>query len=84
MVDWIVNVTSAEVLNILKTSTWIASGLVGIVVLLRIFYLFIDFKSKTKEQKAKDFLGVIGALCTIGIFWCVFFIWGEPLAAGFN
>ena len=84
MFDWIKNATSSEVLNFLKTGTWIATGLVGVVVLFRIVTLFVDFKSKPKEQKVKDSLAVISALCIIGIFWCVFFIWGEPIAAGYN
>ena len=84
MIDWIKNATSAEVLNVLKTSTWIATGLVGVVVLLRFVTLFVDFKNKPKEQKVKDSFALISALCMIGIFWCVFFIWGEPIATGYN
>ena len=82
MIGWITS--SAQALSILRTTTWIATGLVGVVVLFRAVMLFVDFKNKPKEQKVKDLLGVISALCVIGIFWCAFFIWGGQIAAGYN
>lgn len=86
MTEWIRSwlKTPEDALNFIKTSTWVATGFVGVVVLLRIVRLFIDFKSKSKEQKVTDLLSVIAAICMIGIFWLAYFIWGVPLASGYN
>ena len=75
--------TPEDALNFVKISTWIVTGLVAVVVLLRIVLLFIDFKSKSKEQKITDLLSVIVSLCVIGIFWLFYVIFGIPLASGY-
>ena len=75
--------TPEDALNFVKISTWIVTGLVAVVVLLRIVRLFIDFKSKSKEQKITDLLSIIAGLCMIGIFWLFYVLFGVPLASGY-
>ena len=75
--------TPEDALNFIKVSTWIVTGLVTVVVIMRAMTLLLAFKGLSKEEKTKEVLSIIAGLCMIGIFWCVFFIWGESIAAGY-
>lgn len=76
--------SAAEALQVLTTATWIATGVAGFVALFCLFRLFVGFKTKSKEQKTRDFKEIFIPLIVIGIYWCLFFIWGESIAAGYG
>lgn len=76
--------TPEDALNFVKSSTWIVTGLVIVMVAMRAMTLLLAFKGLSKEEKSKELLGIIAGLCMIGIFWLCYFIFGIPLAAGYN
>ena len=79
--EWIRN--SSEALSFLKTTTWVGTGIIGIAVILRLINLFVCFKAKSREQKLKDVLDVVVLLFLVGVFWCIFLIWGKFIVAGY-